>query len=355
MMEPLPPRSTAEKLALFRASFSGRDHVYGTYDPPSGRVRQVKQPVTDAVLLRHLQGIQSYGVYLLVGDRARAVVADFDREDVNGPLKLLSCAERVGIPAYLERSKSKGWHAWVFLEQPGVSAAKARAVVRWLLCEAGCPSVEIFPKQDRLEGRNMYGNFVNAPLFGRLVPGGRTVFVDPRDDLKPWTDQWAVLEQVHRVSESVLTDIISNNHPALSGSNAKHSDQSTTSTPIVATFGLAPCAQRMLAEGVVEYQRVACFRLALHLKKAGLPKDIATACLFAWAKKNRPRGGKQIITVTEIESQTQVAYSKDYRGCGCEEAAIQPYCLPTCALFGSRQLADGSPADPKNSCRPSTG
>jgi hypothetical protein len=45
------PRSTTDKIRLFRARFSGLDHVYGTYDPASGNSWQVKHSVTDTVVL----------------------------------------------------------------------------------------------------------------------------------------------------------------------------------------------------------------------------------------------------------------------------------------------------------------
>lgn len=339
-------RTTKEKLALFRACFRGLGHVYGTYDPRTGRSRQVKQPVTDQVLLRHLQGRQPYGVYLLVGDRTAAVVADFDREDTEPPLSFRRCARRIGIASYLERSKSKGWHVWIFLQGPGVSAAKARAVVRWMVSEVGSPAVEIFPKQDRLEGRSQFGNFVNAPLFGVLVPQGRTVFVNPDDRLRPWADQWSILESVERVWESKLDQIIDANRLVLGSSSSPASTPAVSTSPIAATYGLPPCAQRMLAEGVVDYQRVACFRLALHLKKSGLSEDLAVICLRAWARKNRPSTGKRIITTDEIDAQTRAAYRNDYRGCGCEEPAIQPYCVSTCPVYPARNAPTTTHIDP---------
>ena len=73
--------TTQQKITIFRSCFTGRDDIYGTYDPATSRAWQMKAPVTDKVLLRHLQGIQPYGVYLLCGDRTGAVVADFDEED----------------------------------------------------------------------------------------------------------------------------------------------------------------------------------------------------------------------------------------------------------------------------------
>lgn len=308
--------------------------MYGTYELSTGRVRQVKRPVTDQVLLRHLQGREPYGVYLLVSSRTAAAVADFDQDDVRGPLAFLQRSRECGIAVYLERSKSKGWHAWMFFEPPGVSAAKARAVVRRLLDDVGAPQTEVFPKQDQLDARNRFGNFVNAPLFGALVPK-RTVFVDPENDLKPWPDQWSILENLTRNSESTLDHIIERKR-ALVRSPSATAATSPSNRASIRTYGLPPCAQQMLVQGVMQHQRVVCFRLALHLKKAGLLENLALVCLRAWARKNRPTEGKRIITPAEIRTQVQAAFRHDYRGCGCEEPAIQPYCDSTCPVYECR-------------------
>lgn len=330
-------RSTKEKLSLFRACFGGLEHVYGTYDPRTGRARQVKRPVTDPVLLRHLQGREPYGVYLLTGERTAAVVADFDEDATDPPLAFIRRAREAGVPAYLERSKRKGWHAWIFFEKPGVSAAKARLAIRWMLGSVNAPLTEVFPKQDRLEGPHRYGNFVNAPLFGALVPRGRTVFVDPDHDLTPWPDQWQVLEGVVRVRETELDAIIRAHQLTLPFPMAQRASSTEFERVAHATYGLPPCAQRMLAEGVTDHQRIACFRLALHLKKARLPEDLVVVCLLAWSRKNKPIMGKRVITPEEIRAQARAAFRNDYRGCGCEEPAIQALCDVTCPIHRDRR------------------
>ena len=330
-------RTTRQKIALFQSCFSGLANVYGTYDPKTSKVRQVKERVTGKVLLHHLQGKQPYGVYLLVGDQTGAVAVDFDEEDVLPPVKFIQRARHYGVHAYLERSKSKGWHVWVFMEFPAVAAAKARRVMATILTDIDTPDTEIFPKQDRLGKGTFYGNFINAPLFGVLVPEGRTVFVDPDQNFIPYSNQWDFLESIRRVSESQLDEILEINGQSQSedevyrkiGTNKNSFDQNT--------FGLPPCARNMLKTGVVEYQRVACFRLALHLKKAGIPQDVAVVALEAWANKNRPRNGKRILTISEITQQTEYAYAREYRGCGCEEPAVKPYCHPhACPLRAPR-------------------
>ena len=186
-------RTTGNKIALFRQFFSGLPSAYGTYHPVSGQVRQVKAPVTDKVILSHLQGKQPYGVYLLKGDRTRAVVADFDTHDRFQPVEFMNVASHYKISSYIERSKSKGYHVWIFFGQGGVPACKARLVVKNILDEIEAPDTEFFPKQNSLESSNLqFGNFINAPLFGALVPKGKTVFIDPTT-FKPYQDQWVFL------------------------------------------------------------------------------------------------------------------------------------------------------------------
>ncbi|MCJ7685319.1 MAG: hypothetical protein MUO68_13615, partial [Desulfobacteraceae bacterium] len=100
----------------------------------------------------------------------------------------------------------------------------------------------------------------------------------------------------------------------------------------VSPFGLPPCVRRMLVEGVRFYQRVSCFRLAVQLKRNGMPYDLALIVLNAWAQKNRPEEGKRIITEREIEYQTKCAFEKTYRSFGCEDPAIAAHCDENCPL-----------------------
>ena len=302
--------------------------------------------MTETVILRHLKGLQPYGVYLLVRDHTTTVAVDFDDQDPSGPLQFIAAAKHYEIPTYIERSKSKGYHAWIFFEQGGVSAAKARSVVRHILKEISRADTEVFPKQDSLNGNAFYGNFINAPLFGALVPQGRTVFVMPEGALEPYPNQWDFLESIQRVAERTLDEIIEANQLVLAenGANAVSSPQAERS---VGLFGLPPCARRMLSEGVTHEQRVACFRLAAHLKRIGIPYDMAVAALRVWSRKNKPNGDKRVITDPEILAQTSYAYARDYRGCGCDQPAVRPFCSPNCAVFQKRNgTRNNAPSEP---------
>jgi len=322
-------KTAAEKVAIFRSYFCGLTDVYGTYDPASGRACQVKEPVTEAVIMAHLAGRQPYGIYLLVKDRTRAIVVDFDTRDTLPPMEFVARATHYGISAYIERSKSKGHHVWVFFEKKGVLAFKSRLVVHQILDEVGQPDTEVFPKQDSLGSTLRFGNFINAALFGKLVPEGKTVFVDPKT-FEPYPNQWELLESVCRIRESTLDEIIDLN--GLETSSINRPLDSSSEGGQSSRFGLPPCAQRMLQNGVSKYQRVSCFRLAVHLKRLGLPYDVTVAALITWALKNKPINGKGVILEKEIRSQTSCAYEKSYVGYGCESVAIKPFCNPACPV-----------------------
>jgi len=278
-----------------------------------------------------LQGEQPYGVYLLTGDRTGAVVVDFDRKELESPASFVAACREQGLSTYLERSKSKGYHVWMFFERGGVLAYKARRVAKKILADIGAPATEVFPKQDALTNGVSYGNFINAPLFGALVPKGRTVFVDPAEPTRVYPDQWELLERVQRYTEKDLDTVIGRCHgEARPRPRAGHCSKTG---PDVSAFGLPPCARKILAEGVSSYQRVSCFRLAVHLKRNGLPYDLALAVLKAWARKNRPADGRRIVTEREIEYQTRCAFDRPYRGFGCEQAAMAAYCHRECPLY----------------------
>jgi hypothetical protein len=325
-------RSTAEKVALFKSFFTGLTNVFGTFDPATGQSWQVKKPVTNDTILAHLKGKRPYGVYLLNGDRTTAVAADFDDLSALPPFEFVKAAKHYGLPAYIETSKSKGFHVWIFFRKEGVKASKARLVVKYILEEIEYPETEIFPKQNCLGNGASFGNFINAALFGGLVPSGKTVFIEPHT-LKPYPDQWAFLESVERVEEQVLDEIIELNNLSIQTQSASVQNDSNCGGIKPNPYSLPICAQKMLQRGVSQYQRVSCFRLAVHLKRLGLPFDLTVSALKTWAQKNKPINGKRIITEREINQQTESAYNRCYRSYGCETEAIAPFCQSDCPIW----------------------
>jgi len=358
-------RTMAEQVRTFSSLFKGRQDVYGTLDPVTGRGRLVKAPVTPGTIQAHLEGKRRLGLYVLVRDSVHFLAVDFDKDDPLAVQEFVAAARRYGIPAYVERSKSKGFHVWTFFRgENGVSAAKARLVARHLLEEIEEPHTEVFPKQDTLDEKVSYGNFIYLPLFNICHPvfneiagQERNVFLEWTGLMRSYPDQWAFLESVQRIPESVLDEIIQVNDlgkPVVSvGPTEPPHTPSRPANQRTQSYGLPPCAQRMLNEGVTSNQRSACFRLGVQIRKTGLPYDLAVHVLKAWAQKNHPEDGKSVISEREIVDQTAWAYAKFYQGCGCEEPAVARFCDPSCPLHRKREngvkRADSGGAAPSSS------
>jgi hypothetical protein len=197
-------------------------------------------------------------------------------------------------------------------------------------------------------------------LFGALVRQGKTVFVDLMS-FAPYPDQWALLESVNMAKELELDKIIEINglSAAPTLTDLGHNPPKNSSW-----HGLPICARKMLRDGVSQFQRSSCFRLAVHLKKLGLPFDMAVAALKTWALKNRLVNGKGIIRDAEIISQTSYAYNHPYAGYACGDAAIKPFCEPSCPVKQLREerkilarenVSEGLPAGKGDGINPSPG
>jgi superfamily II DNA or RNA helicase len=223
-------RSTRDKLALFRSRFVGRTDVYPLrWQNASGRSgyapachnewvagvcgkpavkcsacpNSAFKPVTDALILEHLQGKVVAGVYpMLPDDTCRFLAVDFDDADWRGDaIAYARTARAAGVPVALEISRSgAGAHAWTFFTTP-VMASEARRLGSALLT-ATCREQRqlqlssydrLFPSQDTLPAGG-FGNLIALPFQAEPRGRGCTVFVD--DEWRPIDDQWAYLESL---------------------------------------------------------------------------------------------------------------------------------------------------------------
>ena len=194
-----------ELVHLFRKLFVFRDDAYIEWR--NGEPTAVREYLSDEVLASHLTGKRRIGTYFLKSSDCLTPKLAFDvdkksRKLVNRIVKRLRDCD--AIP-YVERSKSKGFHIWIFFHKP-ISAVQARSFARYILRGLNASKVEIFPKQDRCKD---LGFGLALPLFKADVSKNRTVFLDR--DFHPVLGQFALLRAIARTPRRPIISVLKNN------------------------------------------------------------------------------------------------------------------------------------------------
>ncbi len=240
--------SPQEKIKLFRSLFKGRKDVYALrwqnaktgksgYSPVCSNkwvtgvcnMQAVKCPectyrsfahLDDKAVYAHLCGKDELcrdviGIYPMLSDETtNLLVLDFDDGDWKSDAAAVrSVCKEYNIPCCVERSRSgEGAHIWVFFEKP-ISAASARKLGSGILTEAmkKCHTISfdsydrMFPNQDTMPTGG-FGNLIALPLQKQAVLRGNSLFID--ENFQPYSDQWAYLSHVVKLSVETLTDLI---------------------------------------------------------------------------------------------------------------------------------------------------
>lgn len=215
--------SDAEKIALYRSYFRGRNDVFARHWTNGATGKQGYAPaldrtqkplvLTDAVIKGHLLGIELVGIYPLLLDNTTCFLAiDFDGENwLDDALAVFGITDKHNLPCLLERSKSgNGGHVWFFFEN-AVPSWKARQVGKYLISQANLSKDtsfdRLFPSQDEHNGKN-YGNLIALPLNGKYLKNANTMFIDRSGN--PYSDQWHHLSSCKKISEPSLDSLLRN-------------------------------------------------------------------------------------------------------------------------------------------------
>jgi len=231
-----------EKIILYRTLFRGRSDVYSrrwektdksgwmpaysfdwnefnTHRARGGTIRDFKNkkllPFTDEILLNHLLGKETIGVYPILKDNTSYfIVADFDEADwKNDSQKFIKECENTELKAYTEISRSgNGAHVWIFFEE-NYPCWKSRAILLELIRRVFNHSEftkevsfdRLFPNQDTITDDG-FGNLIALPLQGERVKNNTSVFCDS-DTFVPYSLQWEFLKMIHKHTTLELENI----------------------------------------------------------------------------------------------------------------------------------------------------
>lgn len=156
--------------------FRGRGDVYGSEEGSC-----IKAPLTLEVFNSHLYGGSPIGVYPMVPAHGEWYTAwgctDIDTGDLQAAINLRDAFASVNVHAFIEKSRSKGYHVWVFASEPVLARDMRRM---FLACHqvVDYPAREVNPKQESLASTKQYGNYVRLPYPNCLdlsVPNRRII------------------------------------------------------------------------------------------------------------------------------------------------------------------------------------
>jgi hypothetical protein len=166
----------------FVTLFRGRGDCYGSDE--GGCVRK---PLERQTFVDHLEGKSGIGVYPAVPSSTPFCVwgcSDIDVEDLPSARLLQRTLKTAGVMSWVERSRSKGYHVWVFA-QDRVPAEDMRRMLLAAHQVADYPAREVNPKQSDVSAHKV-GNYVRLPYLGGLVDTPqRRVILDDYDTPMP--------------------------------------------------------------------------------------------------------------------------------------------------------------------------
>jgi hypothetical protein len=215
----------------FANRFTGRTDAWG-----GDNGLAIWEPVSSRLIVGHLDGTQGIGIYPI---RERASVddllvvkwgcCDIDTGDWSEAYQLGFALEKMGLEPWIERSRSKGWHIWVFANE-WVPAWVMRRALKVGYAAIGLRAKEANPKSERLRPEQL-GNYVRLPYKGGLhelverqtfmkgfdrhhdgVPMGFDEFIETpvgveTSVLEHWADKFFEPPRKHHVSvETLLND-----------------------------------------------------------------------------------------------------------------------------------------------------
>jgi hypothetical protein len=297
-------------VSLFRQRFVQRDDCYPVqYGNNGGGYTVVKAKLTDDVILSHLRGGKTIGLYCSPDSMTKWLCIDIDDLDEVAVREVQNHLRRFDIPHLTEFSGKKGYHIWVFFDKP-----YPNHIVR-ALANAFAFDHEVFPKQDHI-GEGKLGNLVKAPLGKHQATGNWCLFLDK--NLRPEKDQYGTLAGIRSINP--LEKIKASMPEIWHKLNAQHQkDERKAPFDAVKLPIIKDCVKTAIFQGSKQGVRNRVGHIiAIELRNTGIERAQAESILReVWNPRNQPQ-----LSQSEISIIVNSAYQNSNYVYGCKEDGL---------------------------------
>lgn len=381
------PRTSDEKVRLFRQLFRGRPDLYPTrfvskktgkpgYAPACSNkfvpgvcelpkvkcgdcTKQAFRPVDNAAVLAHLKGQHVMGVYAMLADETCWFLAvDFDKSSwVEDARAFKETARRLGLPVAVERSRSgNGAHVWFFFSAP-IAASTARKMGCHVITETMASRHELsmesydrlFPSQDTMP-RGGFGNLIALPLQQGPRQEGNSVFLDDNFAPIPDDQQWAFLASVERIDPMTVERIAADatRTGSVVGVRLAEVTDDEDAAPWTRTPSGKPRAVRFT--GPLPKRVAAVLAQRMFVEKAGLPSPLLNQVKRLAAFQNPEFYKKQSMRLSTAMTPRVICCAEDLTQHvavprGCRKDVEELLGEQGVSLVVDDQRAEGSPID----------
>jgi hypothetical protein len=295
---------------LFLDYFVNRQDCYPLqYTGNGAGYRVVREELTDQVVLSHLKGEQTIGLYSSPKSTTKWLCIDIDDLQEAAVREVQNHARRFNIPYLTELSGKKGYHLWVFFNKLYPSK------IARTLASAFAFDHEVFPKQDLIPADRL-GSLVKAPLGKHQITSNWCLFLS--NDLKPEKDQYETLGRVPRINpiEILKKELPETWHQA--SQNQSPTTRPDESTEMLNIPIIKDCIRNAIMTGTSKGKRNHTGHIiATELRTAGILAEHAEAILqTTWNPRNKPP-----LNPTELQHVIQSAYGKKQYTYGCKNGS----------------------------------
>lgn len=179
-----------ETAKRFSYLFAGRQDAHFISRDKNGFAKYTR--VTTRTFYDHLSGAIEIGTYPVTDHGfAKWGCIDIDEEDLEKARDVSAAWSHYGVPSWVERSRSKGYHVWVFGET-FLPAWLLRKAGQWINYVSGVEAPEVNPKNAApWRVANGLVNTVRTPYSGLAAPGRMVVLSERGRELsaKDWSNR----------------------------------------------------------------------------------------------------------------------------------------------------------------------